>query len=276
MRPAPFEWPNGAKIAASFFVTFESFVAHSNFHSGSGDKPDFISLAYGEFGGRAGIWRLMDLLNKYNIKGCITTNGLAAKKFPDAVKELHAAGHEIVAHGWANDIRLDTLSPEKERQNIKESVDIIASLTGVRPVGWISPGNRITDHTFEYIVEEGIYWIGDVPRDEVPYHIDVNGKPLVIMPRLDYASDLSHLYTPKNPPSVYFECYKESFDLLYAEGAAGYPKVMDARVHAHIGGRPNTAGVFEKCIRYAKEFPDVWFCTKAQIARWYMDRYAKA
>jgi hypothetical protein len=49
--------------------------------------------------------------------------------------------------------------------------------------------------------------------------------------------------------------------------------LIDARVHAHIGGRPNIIGVFEECVRYAKSFKDVWFCTKGEIAKYYLDHY---
>jgi len=93
------------------------------------------------------------------------------------------------------------------------------------------------------------------------------------MPRLDYANDLSLLFTHKNPSTVYFESFKAAFDCLYAEGQAGAPKLIDCLVHAHIGGRPNIIGVFEQCIRYAKGFPDVWFATKGEIAKYYLDHY---
>ncbi len=270
--PISFELPNRAKIAVSFFVAFESFIKFSQYRRG-GDKPDYASLAYGEYGGRAGIWRIREILKKHEVKGTIDMNGLAAQKYPEALKELHASGHEIVGHGWANDIPLDSLDPEKERQLIKNSLDTITSITGERPVGWVSPGHRRTELTFEYLVKEGIYWSGDMPGDDVPYHIDVDGKPLVIMPRLDYANDLTLIFNPKNSPGVYFDIFKRAFDLLYAEGETGRPKVMDALVHAHIGGRAHIAGVFEECIRYAKGFPGVWFCTKGEIARWYLERY---
>lgn len=271
-RPTPIEWPNGAKIAVSFFVALESFVKYSQYRRG-GDKPDFASLAYGEFGGRAGIWRIMDILGRHGVKGTIDLNGLAAQKFPDAVKELHRRNHEIVGHGWANDIPLDSLDPDKEKEAIRNTIKAIEDLIGKRPIGWVSPGHRITEHTFAYLVEEGILWTGDLPGDEIPYHRDFDGKPLVIMPRLDYANDLSWVFNPKNPPAVYFESFKAAFDMLYAEGSAGSPKLIDALVHAHIGGRPNIAGVFEQCIRYAKGFSEVWFCTKGEIAQWYLDRY---
>ena len=274
MRPTPFELPNKAKIAVSFFVAFEAFIKHSQFRQSS-DKPDYASLAYGEYGGRAGIWRIMDILNRHGVKGTIDTSGLVAEKFPEALKELHIGGHEIVGHGWANDIAVASLESGQERKMIKDTLDALSSVTGERPCGWVSPGHRHTEHTFGYLVKEGIIWTGDLPGDDIPYHRLIDGKPLVIMPRLDYANDLSGIFRPKNAPRVYFEFFKEAFDLLYAEGEAGRPKIMDALVHAHIGGRANIAGVFEQCIRYAKGFPDVWFCTKGEIARWYLERYFK-
>ena len=142
-------------------------------------------------------------------------------------------------------------------------------------MGWVSPGHRINEHTFEYLVDEGIFWSGDLPGPDIPEHRIINGKPLVIMPRLDYANDHSLIFHPKNPAQVYFESFKIAFDYLYAEGQAGSPKLIDALVHAHIGGRPNIIGVFGECIRYAKGFKDVWFCTKGEIAEWYLENYVK-
>jgi len=272
MRPAPVQWPNNAKIAVSFFVAFESFINYSQYRRG-GDKPDYASLAYGEYGGKAGIWRVMDTLSRNNVKGTIDTNGRVAEQFPDALQELHRAGHEIVGHGWANDIYLTSLEPEKERELIRRTLDSIAAVTGQRPVGWVSPGHRINAHTFDYLVDEGIFWTGDLPGPDIPEHRIINDKPLVIMPRLDYANDHSLVFHPKNPARFYFDSFKTAFDYLYAEGAAGSPKLIDALVHAHIGGRPNIIGVFEECIRYAKGFKDVWFCTKGEIAKWYLERY---
>ncbi len=133
MRPiTPFELPNRAKIAMSVFVAFESFIKHSQYRR-SGEKPDFASLAFGEFGARVGIWRIMDVLNKYDAKGTIDTNGLVAQKYPATVKELDAAGHEIVGHGWANDIYLDSLEPAKEKQIISDTLAALAAVTGKRP-----------------------------------------------------------------------------------------------------------------------------------------------
>ncbi len=274
MRLAPIQWPNGAKIAVSFFVAFEAFEKSSQYRRSEG-KPDYASLAYGEYGGKAGIWRILDVFSRNGVKGTIDTNGRVAEDFPDALKELSAAGHEIVGHGWVNDLPLVALDREQESALIRRTLDALASVTGKRPVGWVSPGHRINQYTFENFVEQGIFWTGDLPGPDIPQHRMINGKPLVIMPRLDYANDLSLIFNAKNPARVYFESFKTAFDVLYAEGEAGSPKLIDCLVHAHIGGRPNIIGVFEECIRYAKSFKDVWFATKGEIAKYYLDRYVK-
>ena len=275
MRPTPLKWPNNAKIAVSFFVAFEAFDKYSQYRQGEGGRPDYASLAYGEYGGKAGIWRILEVLNRNGVKGTIDTNGRVAEVFPDALKALSDGGHEIVGHGWVNEIYLTSLEPAQEKQLIHRTQESLAAVTGKRPVGWVSPGHRITEHTFEYYTDEGIYWTGDLPGPDIPECRRINGKPLVIMPRLDYANDHSLIFRPKNPARVYFESFKTAFDVLYSEGQAGAPKLVDALVHAHIGGRPNIIGVFEECIRYAKSFRDVWFCTKGEIAKYYLEHYAQ-
>lgn len=272
MRLAPIQWPNGAKIAVSFFVAFEAFEKSSQYRRSEG-KPDYASLAYGEYGGKAGIWRILDVFSRNGVQGTIDTNGRIAEDFPDALKELSAAGHEIVGHGWVNDLPLVSLDKEQESALIRRTLDALASVTGKRPVGWVSPGHRINQYTLENFVEQGIFWTGDLPGPDIPQHRMINGKPLVIMPRLDYANDLSLIFNAKNPARFYFESFKTAFDVLYAEGEAGSPKLIDCLVHAHIGGRPHIIGVFEECIRYAKSFKDVWFATKGEIAKYYLDRY---
>jgi len=274
MRLSPIQWPGNAKIAVSFFVAFEAFEKSSQYRRSEG-KPDYASLAYGEYGGKAGIWRILEVFSRNGVKGTIDTNGRIAEDFPEALKELSAAGHEIVGHGWVNDLPLVSLDRQKERALIQRTLDALASVTGKRPTGWVSPGHRINEYTFENFVEEGIVWTGDLPGPDIPQHRVIHGKPLVIMPRLDYANDLSLIFNAKNPARVYFESFKTAFDVLYAEGEAGAPKLIDCLVHAHIGGRPNIIGVFEECIRYTKGFQDVWFCTKGEIARYYLERYVK-
>src|SRR5207249_11707801 len=71
MRPAPIKWHDDAKIAVSFFIAFEAFNKYSQYRRG-GDKPDYASLSYGEYGVKAGILRIMDVPERHCFNGNIT------------------------------------------------------------------------------------------------------------------------------------------------------------------------------------------------------------
>jgi peptidoglycan/xylan/chitin deacetylase (PgdA/CDA1 family) len=43
------------------------------------------------------------------------TSGILAQRFPQIVRAIAEAGHEIVAHSWAQDIMPATLAPEEVR-----------------------------------------------------------------------------------------------------------------------------------------------------------------
>jgi hypothetical protein len=60
------------------------------------------------------VWRLLDLLDEVGLKASVSTNGLAAERHPGAVRAVAEAGHEIVGHGWVNDILTQDDDPEGE------------------------------------------------------------------------------------------------------------------------------------------------------------------
>src|SRR5258706_10183075 len=121
MRPMPVKWPNNAKIAVSFFVAFEAFEKFSQYRRG-GDKPDYASLAYGEYGGKTGIWRIMDILARNNVKGTIDNNGRGAELYPDPLKEISDKGHENRGHGLGNDIFLTQLDSNAQKNSSKQTL----------------------------------------------------------------------------------------------------------------------------------------------------------
>ena len=75
-----------------------------------------------------------------------------------------------------------------------------------------------------------------------------------------------------NSPSDFYETLKNTFDLLYAEGADS-PKMMNVGLHCRIAGRPSRAVALRNFLEYASGFGDVWFARRVEIARWWMERY---
>ena len=113
--PRPWVWPGNAKVAMSIGLAFEAFQYHSQYsHSAEKGKVDLFSLSYADYGWKSGVWRLLDLLDEVGLKASMSTNGLAAERHPDAVHTAAEAGHEIVGHGWVNDILMQDDDPEGE------------------------------------------------------------------------------------------------------------------------------------------------------------------
>jgi hypothetical protein len=101
--------------------------------------PDLLGISWSQYGGRTGVWRLMRILDECDVRGTVCLNAKCAEEFPDAVKQLHARGHEISGHSYTQDLVLPYLSAQEEKDVIQKCSRIIESVVGTRPVGWFSP-----------------------------------------------------------------------------------------------------------------------------------------
>jgi len=268
--PSPIRWPSDARIAMSIVVAFEafSFVSHYRARPGPPGEPDQASLSYAEYGPKRGVWRLLELLDGAGLKASFHASGQAAKRWPLTLAEVHRRGHEIVGHGWTNDNLSQAFSEEKEHKDIHDTIAAITAAIGEKPVGWSSPGSQGSPSKFRVLIEESdVRWIGDDASDDVPFIRKVEGKSIVMMPRNNFpANDLQLWLTPHNPPSVYFESFKDAFDVLYEEGTAGSPKWIEMAIHCHIGARPGLIKSIRRVIDYAKQHEKVWFARRRDIA----------
>ena len=100
--PRKWSWPNGAKICVSLNMALESFVRASQLTlEKTSNKVDHFSLTYADYAYKAGVWRLLDLMDEMKIKGSVSTNGLTGERHPKIVRALADYGCEIVGHVWA-------------------------------------------------------------------------------------------------------------------------------------------------------------------------------
>jgi peptidoglycan/xylan/chitin deacetylase (PgdA/CDA1 family) len=257
IRRDPIKWPGEARVAVTWTVMFEFFTG-----SGEGDRA--------LYGGRRGVWRLLDMFGRHQIRASFLVSGYAAERFPSAVMEIHRRGHEIAACGYATNRRLDELTPEEGKTDILRTLDILEKVTGTRPVGWVSPDLRPGDSTLEVLAEAGMLWNGDFPNDDLPYVIKVGDKPLVIIPYTKESDDRDIYQTGGQLPSVWTTCFTDGLDVLCEEGAT-HPKMLNASMRAHIFGRSVGTKAVEAAIRYAKSMPGIWFTTRTEIAEWWIE-----
>ena len=74
-------------------------------------------ITQGGYGPRKGVYRIMDLLDEYNIKGTFCVVGQTAERYPEAVEEIISRGHEVACHGYTHR-GYNALDAETEKEYI--------------------------------------------------------------------------------------------------------------------------------------------------------------
>lgn len=276
-RPAWFtQWPGGNRIAVTFNIMHEwesaprSNTIRKRTMSGATHCLDFLALGAREYGANFGFRRLLGVLNKFDVKATVFTSGLMAELFPDSLKEALELGHEIACHHWDQSRHpFDYDDKEEERQAILRSIDAIEKATGVRPLGYMSPGPRPSPFTLELSASLGFRWNGDYCDCDVPYIIDVDGKQIVSIGyvRPSYTdNDLLPLGL-----SGALQQLRDEFDAHYDESAT-HPMKFRYAMHNFTGGRPGLAKVFERFLEYVKTHREVWFCRCIDMAEFWAEQ----
>ena len=275
MTPAPpragFAWPHQARIAVVVTCLLESWsegrgppftVQTTALKPGT---PDRASMTWGTYGVRAGVWRLLKILDENKVPATFAANARSLELAPAAAKQIITSGHEICAHSYLQDAILAYLSPAEERTLIRKSKDLITAVSGETPKGWISPVLASTAHTETIIAEEGFLWYGDYNHIDLPFCVRVGSRTIVALPHSDFAD---HRVLRGNPRDWY-DVYKDTFDYLYHNEPTSY---LNITVHCHFGGRPLMAAQIDRILKYIRGFPDVWVVRHDELAQWIRDQ----
>ncbi len=276
-RPSWFtHWPGGHRLAVTVNIMheWESLPRSNAIRKHPTSTPatcvDFLALGAREYGANFGFFRLLDLLDKFDIKATVFTSGLMARLFPDTVKEAGRRGHEIACHHWDQSRHpFDYACMDDERQAMVASMDAIEKAAGIRPLGYMSPGPRPSPFTLEICASLGFRWNGDYCNSDVPYMIDVNGKRLVSIGYVRPA------YTDNDVLPLglagALQQLKDEFD-AHDEESVTHPMKFRYAMHNFTGGRPGLAKVFERFLDYVKDHRGVWFCRCIDMAEFWAEQ----
>lgn len=112
--------------------------------------------------------QLIDIFDKYKIKVTFFVVGDWATKYPESVKALHDAGHEVMNHS-DDHAHFNSLSREAIIANINACNEKIAAVTGETPTLFRPPYGEYNDHvvtTVRSMGMEPIQW--DVDTLDAP------------------------------------------------------------------------------------------------------------
>jgi peptidoglycan/xylan/chitin deacetylase (PgdA/CDA1 family) len=260
-------WPGNQKLTVMVTVMFEIWSegkAPPYSPMTTSLKPgtaDLLGISWSEYGGKTGIWRFMRIFAETDVKATVCVNAKAAEVFPEAVKKLASAGHEIAGHSYTQDLILPYLSEGEEKEIIQRCKRIIERTVGITPVGWFSPVAAPTLHTADLLAREGFLWHGDYNDTDLPYVRETAYGKLIAIAHSDFTDNR----TLRSSPRDFYNVYKDTFAYLYRHEA---PSLINLTVHAHFGGRPMMAAMLDELLRYMRGFPDVWFARHDEVARW--------
>lgn len=264
-------WPNGAQLVISISMQFETGGQPEDAESPFSGNPlpkghrDLAADSWYRYGANEGIYRMLDLWKKYNIKVTSHVVGEAAIKYPEVAKAIADGGHEIAAHGikWDNQWNK---SYADELAFIKKGVDTVAAITGQRAVGYNCNWLRRSPNTLKVLQDLNfLYHIDDLSHDE-PFITNVRGKKFVVMPYTLRNNDIVLIEGKNWSPDQFLAQLKLEFDQLYAESATKR-RMMSISLHDRIGGQPAIIKAMEEFIQYANQKQGVVFMRKDEIAK---------
>ncbi len=280
-------WPDEARIAVQFVINYEEGGENCVLH-GDAASEAFLSEIVGaqawpgqrhwnmesiyEYGARAGFWRLHRMFTEKSVPATVYGVATALKRSPAQVAAMQDAGWEIASHGlkW---IEHKDFSPERERAEIAEAIRLHTVVTGEPPRGWYT--GRCSDNTLDLVTETGGFdYVSDSYADDLPYWHEHAGRHQLVIPYTLDTNDM-RFATPQgfNSGDQFFSYLKDSFDVLYAEGAAGAPKMLSIGLHCRLVGRPGRAAALARFIDYVKSHEKVWLARRIDIARHWAKTY---
>jgi len=262
----PKHWKDGARVCVA--LSFDPDHETGTLREGS---TSVGRLSQGQYGSRAGMPRILDLLKRYDIKASFFVPGVVARLYPDEQTRTVAEGHEVGMHGWIHE-RTSPLEEDVERELMQRAFDTLTKATGRQPVGVRAPSWDFSANTLKLIREMGLLYDSSLMADDEPYELVEDGEPtgVVELPVEWIKDDAPYLnmarfeaVRPYTPPSAVLEIFRREFD-----GAVRENGLFLLTMHPHIIGHRSRFAILEELVQHMRGTAGVWFATHEEVARY--------
>jgi peptidoglycan-N-acetylglucosamine deacetylase len=263
----PKQWPDDARVAVglSFDLDNETWSLRDERHTPS-------LLSQGEYGSRAGLPRVLDLLERHRIPASFFVPAVSALLYPDSIRAIMKSGrHEIGLHGWIHE-RNSGLDEKTERELMMRAAQTLESAAGRRPVGMRTPSWDYSPYTIKLARELGLLYDSSLMADDRPYEVLADGKPtgIVELPVEWILDDYPYFWMdrfqtirPTMTPDEVYSIWKAEFDAAYEERG-----LFILTMHPHVIGHRARMAMLGRLVSDMRAKPGVWFATHEQIARY--------
>ncbi|WP_250467859.1 polysaccharide deacetylase family protein [Caballeronia sp. GAFFF2] len=277
-HPLHARWPGNARIAINFVMNYEEgsepsigdgeaatetwFTESHGLNSGVRGR-DLAAEGLFEYGSRVGFWRLMRLFRERGLPLTVYGCALALERNPQAAEAIRHSGFDVCSHGWRW-IKHYDLSEEEEREHIRRAIESLERTTGERPYGWYCRYSPSVNTRRLLVEEGGFLYDSDYYGDELPFWKVVQGQPHLVIPYSLTTND-GQFAGSVGTANQWFEFMRDSFDMLYSEGAT-QPKMMSVGLHMRLIGHPARAAGLQRFLDHVMKHEDVWVTRRIDIA----------
>lgn len=275
-RP-PLVWPGGKKLAFWIAPNIEFYeLDPPRNESRPGwpkPSPDVVGYSQRDWGNRVGHWRLMELMDKYGMRGSISLSTALIDHHPEIIEACVERRWEFFSHGIYNTRYSYNMDEAQERAIIEDSIRSIQAATGQRIRGYLAPALTHTERTLDLLGEYDFWYTCDLFQDDQPQPVKTRTGKLISMPYSLEVNDVITYGSQGMAPQRYADVLKRHFDQLLEEGQQS-GTVMCIPLHAYLVSQPHRLEAFAEALKYISEnSADVWITTAVEIAEVYRDRY---
>lgn len=260
-----FHWPAGVRIAVNFTADYDAML----FRKVLGEP--ILQLSKGEFGGRVGIWRLVELFNKHDVKATFFTPGRIAELFPESLRAAVAGGHELGDHMWEHRTPKEH---EWQIDHIAKTKSALTSFMERQPVGTRSfyPHGPLKDAGFLYnsvrSASDMPYYMGDEKGEkclvELPYHAALTDTQFFNFGWMGSEPSAQRLTDPDRVLEFWWDAFLEQYE------RCGY---LNLCLHPYVSGRAMRISMLDELIKRMKKYTGVWFPTCETVARYCFEKF---
>jgi peptidoglycan/xylan/chitin deacetylase (PgdA/CDA1 family) len=266
---------------------------------GGEDSPNDIQR--GVFAGQVGSPRLLNLFRRYDVPTTWFIPGHSLETFPDQMRAVADAGHEIGAHGYCHENPV-AMTVGQERDVLEKSIELIDKLCGRPPRGYVAPWWEMSEHTAALLLELGFSYDHSQNYDDfVPFYARVGDE----WTKIDFAAPAQSWMTPMQhgnevdlvefcgnwyvddlPPMMFNKhaanshgfvspqhverLWRDQFDWVYRE--LDYA-VFPVTLHPDVSGRPQVLLMLERLLDYWKGHEGVRFLNFADATDEFRARF---
>jgi peptidoglycan/xylan/chitin deacetylase (PgdA/CDA1 family) len=263
-----FAWPHGARIAFTITLVLD----HWELAPPEGDSPDprivsplgkffpdWLTWSHRLYGPRVGIFRILEVLDRFDLKLSVALGTEAAKRYPELIDALSRRDACFMAHGHYATRRI-TSRMDDERGFIALARDAVAAAVGQAPAGWCGQDFNESEDTPALLAEAGFQYTTDWANDDRPYLLGP-GRLLALPPQPEW-NDLECMWLRHVAPAIWSGIVVEAFNVLHAEGGA----VFNLTLHPWITGQAHRIRYLRDALHGILGKPHVWCTTTDALA----------